>query len=289
MGKAVAHALSFAPIDLGLALGLYQKHGLDLEVISFTGGAKLHQAMAAGAIDLGAGGGAEMGLIDKGAPELAVAAIVNSPALLAIIVAYDAPYRTLDDLRGKTIGVASVSGPTYFLARELARLKGWGEAGVTTVAIGGEPAGELAALKTGQVDAFIDGAAVGFRFEQQRAARVLAPASSYESAVLSSVIFASTRLIAENPTSVRRFLQGWFETIAFMRQHREEAIRLVLPITGNPPDIEAREFDLALPSFSPDGRFETAPLAALRHAMVALKIFDSEPDMAKFYTEKFLP
>jgi NitT/TauT family transport system substrate-binding protein len=157
------------------------------------------------------------------------------------------------------------------------------------VVVGGEPAGEVAALKTGQVDAFIDGIAVGYRLEQQKDARVLASASSYEDAVLSSVIFASNKLIAGNPDAIRRFLKAWFETIAFMRAHREEAIKQAMVVTGNPRDIEAREFDAGLSSFSATGKFEEKPLAALRHSMVALKIFDAEPDMSRFYTEKFLP
>ena len=50
VGKSVSTLLAYTPIDIGLANNLYQKRGLDLEVVSFEGSAHLHQAMVAGSI-----------------------------------------------------------------------------------------------------------------------------------------------------------------------------------------------------------------------------------------------
>jgi len=38
------------------------------------------------------------------------------------------------------------------------------------------------------------------------------------------VIYASDKLIEGNPAALKTFLAGWFETIAFMRDHRQETI-----------------------------------------------------------------
>ena len=63
----------YVPLDVGMKYGLFAKQGLEIEEIVFTGGAKLTQALTAGALDIALSGGAEMAFIAKGAPEIAIA------------------------------------------------------------------------------------------------------------------------------------------------------------------------------------------------------------------------
>jgi ABC-type nitrate/sulfonate/bicarbonate transport system substrate-binding protein len=46
VGKAVAEAFSFVPLDIGMRKGFFAKQGLDIEAIAFTGDARMQQAMA---------------------------------------------------------------------------------------------------------------------------------------------------------------------------------------------------------------------------------------------------
>ncbi len=73
--------------DIGIRQGLFQRHGLDVQVIDLEGSSKLHQAMVAGAIDFGLGAGTDIAFLVKGAPEIGVGAIALTPALFGIIVA----------------------------------------------------------------------------------------------------------------------------------------------------------------------------------------------------------
>ena len=57
VGKAVAEAFSFTPIEIGIRTGIFAKHGLDVESIAFTGDARMQQAAAAGSIDILVGSG----------------------------------------------------------------------------------------------------------------------------------------------------------------------------------------------------------------------------------------
>src|SRR5258706_9459845 len=68
VGKASPNSISMVPVDIALARGLYKKHGLDVEMISFEGPAKMHQATAAGSVDIGVGSGPELEYIVKGVP-----------------------------------------------------------------------------------------------------------------------------------------------------------------------------------------------------------------------------
>src|SRR5436309_2203657 len=72
VGKAAPTADPIIPVNVGDRLGIFKKHGLDLKIVDFTGGARMSQAMAAGSIDIGDGAGTEMALVAKGVPMLAV-------------------------------------------------------------------------------------------------------------------------------------------------------------------------------------------------------------------------
>ena len=94
VGKSIATLLAYTPIDFGLANNFYQKRGLELEVVSFNGAARMHQAMVSGAIDIALGSGAAMANIGKGEPSLAIAQTLGPPADIAIVVPYDSPIKT---------------------------------------------------------------------------------------------------------------------------------------------------------------------------------------------------
>ncbi|HEY3640483.1 MAG TPA: hypothetical protein VGL31_05280, partial [Xanthobacteraceae bacterium] len=52
VGKAQAQTFAFIPADVGAETGLFKQRGLDLEIASFAGDARLLQALAADAIDI---------------------------------------------------------------------------------------------------------------------------------------------------------------------------------------------------------------------------------------------
>ena len=68
VGRAIANSWSFVPLDVGMAAGIFAKHGLVIESVSFTGSARLQQGMAAQSIDIGLSAG------DRGRRHRAVAA-----------------------------------------------------------------------------------------------------------------------------------------------------------------------------------------------------------------------
>ena len=57
VGKAVAEAFSFAPLDIGMRKGIFARHGLEIESVAFTGDARMQQAMASDSIDIALGSG----------------------------------------------------------------------------------------------------------------------------------------------------------------------------------------------------------------------------------------
>lgn len=289
VGKSIPDLLAYTPIDVGLAKGFYEKRGLNLEVTGFSGSARVHQAMTAGAVDIVLGSGSTMVDVLKGEPSLCIAQTIGPPVDIAILVPYDSPIKSTDDLKGKTIGVASTGGgsPTEWVVFELARQKGWERADIKTVGLGGTQA-SIAALRVNQVDAVVSGSAVGFLLEPQRQARVLVPCSAYVPDFIMHANYAAKPAAETQPEAVRAFCAAWFESVAFMQANRDETIDLVMPVTHLPREPQERDYDLVVPKLSTTGKFDPKGLAAIARSYVELKILDTEPDMSKLYTEKFL-
>lgn len=289
VGKASATSDAIIPVNIGDELGIFKKHGLDLKIIDFGGGSKMAQALAAGSIDIGDGAGTEMAFVAKGAPMLAVCESTGPAPFLGIGVPWDSPIKKLEDLKGKIIGVSSPGSFSDWSGHQLARKFGWGENGVTTVAIGGGAAPASAAFRTHQVDAAIGGTSQFLAFEETKGGRLLAPVSSYEGNVASGVLFASNLLIASNPDAIRAFLAAWIETVDYMRAHKAETVKITSGITQFSESVMSREYDLTIGMHTKDCRFDPESLATLKRSFGEMKLVEGEPDMSKLYTEAYLP
>jgi NitT/TauT family transport system substrate-binding protein len=291
VGKAVAENWGNVPLNIGLQFGIFEKHGLDVEEIIFAGGAKLAQAVTAGAVDIALSGGPDFTYIAKGTPEIAVGTIADTAAFMGISVGSQSTAHTIDDLRGKKLGVTSAGSTTYWLVEQLNRAKGWtGTDRANPVIIGGSATVGFAALKTGETDAHVGGTSTGYQLEERGEGRLLIDCSEYVPPIELYVIFATTDLIQRNPEAVRGFLKGWYDSIAFMKSHKAETIPLAAKVMGYTPGVATRMYDTLMTRFSTDGQFHPQALDTLRRSFIDLKTVDDPSlDMSKFYTTAFLP
>lgn len=290
VGKAVAQVFGYIPLDIGMKQGIFAKHGLEIEETAFVSGSQLAQAVTAGAVDITLSGGPDMAFTAKGAPEIAVATITTSAAFMGIAVGADSTARSSSDLKGKKIAVTSPGSLTYWLVDQLNRVKGWtGDDRAVPIAIGGAPPTQLAAIRTGQVDASIGGLQVGLQLEEQHEGRLLVPISDYVKELELFVTFASTNLVQRNPEALRRFLAGWYESIAFMKSHKAESVRIAAEVLNWSSAVAEECYDRTIAHFSTTGRFEKPALETLRASFIDLKVLDPSADLAKLYTEEFLP
>jgi NitT/TauT family transport system substrate-binding protein len=288
-GKADANASPILPVNVADKLGLFKKHGLNVTIADFTGGSKLSQAMVAGSIDIGVGAGTEMAFVSKGAPIIAVCDDAPPIPFIGIAVPWDSPIHTIDQLKGKKIGISSAGSLTDWLARELAHHQGWGPDGVTRVAIGNGAAAVLAAFRTNAIDADISVTSNIFNWEEKKEGRLLIPVSKYVGNIAAGTIYATQHLIATDPDALRGFLAAWLETIDYMTKHKAETVKIESEVTGYSESVMSKEYDLTIGMFSKDCKFDADSLANLKKAFIEQKLVDSPPDMSKLYTEAFLP
>jgi NitT/TauT family transport system substrate-binding protein len=288
LGKAQPNQFAFVPADVGVDTGIFKKHGLDVEISSFAGDAKEMQALTAGSLDIALGGGPAIATIVKGVPMKAVAAEANAPNTILLVVLKDGPIQSVDDLKGRTVSVSTVGSLTYWLTQQLSRAQGWGDNGIKIAPLGSAET-QIAALKTHQIDGVTTDGATVYKFAETGAARILVKFGDRVKDFHVHVIYASDSLISEKPEALKTFLAAWFETIAYMRDHRQETIDIAVKHTGVSPAVAAESYDDTMPILSNDGHFSAKALDVLATSFVDTQALPSKPDMMKLVTEAYLP
>jgi len=274
-------------VELGQHAHIWEKEGLAVTSIEFAGEAKMMQALAAGAIDMGFGSGIGMAFPVKGVPATAVAAVSNAPNMLALIVPPQSPLKTVDDLKGKTIGVSTVGSLTEWVVKELSRQRGWGVNGIKALPVGADG---VAAMTTGSIDGDVTGAGAAFTAAEAGKARVLLSFGDYIKTFHANVLYAANTLIASDPQAIAAFLKGWFATLAYARAHEDEAIEVGaetehLSLTATTKAYPIEVFSMA----SSDGAFQPAAIDVIRRAMKETGALEDVPPNDKLFTTRFVP
>jgi NitT/TauT family transport system substrate-binding protein len=288
VGKAVPFAWTFTPIEVGIETGEFAKQGLEIEASGFGGDAKMQQALTAGSIDIGIGSGPGMAFMAKGVPAKAVFAMAGAPRNMALMVGYDLPIKTVDDLKGKKLGVTTVGSLTYWIGERINQLKGWGSDGIKVVPVGGfSPA--RGAVKTGQLDGYIGALEVGYALEEAKEWKVVTTATPFVDDFITHVFFVRENVIKERPQAVRAFLQGWVNTIAFMKKNKDKAVEITSKVVKLKPSVVSRAYDEQIGIFSMDGAFDPKAVAVLKKSFIEMGRLDKIPDDDVLFTTQFLP
>ena len=288
VGKAVAFAWTFTPLDVGIQTGIFAKHGLEIEASAAAGDAKLQQALTADSLDMGIGSGPGMAFMAKGVPAKAVAAMYGVPRNMAVMVGYNSPTKAVDDLKGKKLGCTTVGSLTDWIGDRINALKGWGAEGITMVPIGGMPPAR-AAIKTNQIDGYIGALETGYALEEAKEWRVITTATPFVDDFITHVIFVREDVIAKRPEAVRAFLKGWFETIAFMKANKDKTVEITSKVINLSPAVISRAYDEQIGIFSTDGTFDPKAVAALKKSFIEMGLLKEIPDDKVMFTTQFVP
>jgi ABC-type nitrate/sulfonate/bicarbonate transport system substrate-binding protein len=131
-----------AALYIAQELGLFRKHGLDVNLSYTAGAAQVIQTMMAGENQIATAGGS--GVVDAnfgGADLVAVAGMVNMPAFYIVV---QPEIKSIQELRGKPVGITRFGSSTDFTMRYILRKAGLEpDKDVPLLQLGGQP--ELAA------------------------------------------------------------------------------------------------------------------------------------------------
>lgn len=279
---------SFIPLDIGLKLGFFAKRNLDIQKTDFSGSAQLHQAIAAGSTDIGLGAGPEFGFLVKGAPEKGIGAMSDAPGDLALVVLKGGPIKTVTDLKGKKVSMSTRGSLTEWAGRELSKEQGWGPNGMDLVPLGSFSA-QTAAMKTHQIDGMVVEATTAARLEDNGTGTTLLHFDKVVADFHIHTFWASNAFIKDHPDDIKAFMAGWFESLDYMKTHRDEAVAIAAEVLNLSPKVAASLYDNLMPFYNETGKYQPKALDTIGQSMVDLKLFPSKPDLKPLYTEAFLP
>src|SRR5712691_7957375 len=101
--------------ELGKQAGIFQKHGLDLDILYTQGGGETLQVVVSGSVDVGLSAGAlgSMGAYAKGAPIRIIGASSTGSRENFWWVAAKSPLRSMRDVNGQTIAYSTTGASSH--------------------------------------------------------------------------------------------------------------------------------------------------------------------------------
>ncbi len=288
VGKAINVLWIYTVLDIGVEQGIFGKYGLDVDISVLPGDAKFQQALVAKSIDIGLASATSMALSVKGSPAIAVAAYAGAPRNFSVNVAADSPIKTVADLKGRLLAVATNGSLPEWLIKRVSMAQGWGVNGIRTTATGGFEA-SVAAMLTHQVDGFMGATEAGLQLEEEKRGRIVLNAEKYAPHFLTQVVSTRTDFVRDHPDVVERFLKGLFATVAFVTANKAKTTEIATRILHQSPSVIDKTYDSELSMLSTDGSFDPEAIKLLKDSFIDVGILTERPPDDKLFTTQFVP
>ena len=153
----------------------------------------------------------------------------------------------------------------------------------------GQMQARLAAIQRGELDGMVIEAASGYELEEAGKARNFLLFGEIAKDFYTHVIFATDDMIEKRADLLRRFLRGWFKTIAFMKANKDFVVAVESRTIAVKPAIAAKIYDAQIAGFSLDGAWSPVAIDAIRHSLKELGILNTVPDAKTIYNDTFVP
>ena len=149
---ASSKTLGYSPLWVASKKGFFDQQGLDVQLVLLRGVPMTVQALAANSLHFGSGGPEPyIEASERGLDFVVTGGIING---IAQFLVAGKNYKSYEDLRGATLGTASLTGGTITALREALKLKGLEyPRDYRLLIIAGGSSANLAALQSGQIAA----------------------------------------------------------------------------------------------------------------------------------------
>ena len=256
----------FIPLQLAQSKGFLKDDGLDAENILMAGNVPV-SALVNGDIDYYTGTINGVRAAIQGLPLKIVACYV--PTSSVMLIAHP-EFKTVRELKGKTIGIRSFGGNLNVQAKMILRHFGLDpEKDVKFLATGG-PASRLASIKQGFTAATIGSAPMDY-LGMKMGFVVLAKAYELFS-YPSSGLVTTIKKIKERPDEVRKVIKAGIRATTYIRANREGTIQFLMAQQRIDKEMAAATYDSVSKMFSEDGSVpETGVRTLIEEARQSLK------------------
>jgi NitT/TauT family transport system substrate-binding protein len=246
VGYSVGGLIPF-PVVVARENKLFEPLGLEIELINIPPTLAV-TALVSGDLQYVIFAGTTLNAAVRGLP-VKLVMVYNDRPLFSLMSRPE--IRSVKEMKGKVLGVASLTSGESFLSRRLLKEAGVDpEREVTLRTIGNTP-DRLVALKTGVVDATTLTVPVDIQAEKLGLRRLAFMGEILES--INGGLGVSERWIQQRPDQIKKMITGVFRGMAYARTHRRESIALVMSKWKMELDVAEKAFDLMLSTWSETG------------------------------------
>jgi NitT/TauT family transport system substrate-binding protein len=216
--------------------GIYEKHGLDVEFLTTSGGGETLQAVVSRSVDIGLAAGLTgvMGAFSKGAPLRAISAQDTGADETFVYVPANSPIKSFGDANGKTAAFSTVGASTYTFVSGLAEVY---NVKPKMTATGSIPA-TYAAVMSGQIDVGWGALPFGLQEQKDGKIRILAWGSEvkglHDQTIRVNISHAAT--LAERKDAIRTFMRAYVEALDWAYAS-PDAVRIIAKMVGAPEEV----------------------------------------------------
>lgn len=261
-------------------LKIFDKHGLDVDVIMINGSARSVAALLAGSTQFATGSATgPLVAAARGADLKVVAASYNKfPYSFVVKPEIRAP----KDLRGKKIGILNFGGSND-IALQMA-LKEWGlKQNEVQVLIGGDGPTRLGSLMSGRIDAAILSPPYLTK-AVQAGYRVLADMGEMSANFTQSSLYSKGSFLRDERDRAKRFVRAYAEAVHVIKTDRERTLKV---FARRMRIDDAEMLNATYDYFAP--RFSSPPRVNMSGVRDTFRFYaDQNPDLKNRNSEDFI-
>jgi ABC-type nitrate/sulfonate/bicarbonate transport system substrate-binding protein len=211
------------PLWVAQDLGIFARQGLITDLVFIGTSAYGIPALVSGDM-----------AIFSGSPETAAQAVANGAELVIFASAPPTPYKliaqpqykTVDDLKGKKVGIDRIGGSSYYATRRMLQRLGLRPEAVEFIQVAGGGAQRVAAFRSGMIAAVVSTIE---RFEREKVPHfVLADAIDLGVRVIGSSYTTTNSFLAQNRDVLQRFTRALIEANQWCleRKNKDAVLRV---------------------------------------------------------------
>jgi len=202
--------------EIGQRIGVFKKHGLELEIVYTQGSGETQQPVVAGSVDIGVAVGimGALSAYSKGAPVRIIGAETTGAADLFWYVRSDSPIKSIKDTGGKTLAYSTNGSSTHGIVTAFVKQYNLTVKPTAT----GSPSSTLTQVMSGQVD--VGWSAPPFGLDQIDKGDIRVIASGNDADVFKGqtvrVLIANAQSLASRKDVFDRYMKAYRETVNLM-------------------------------------------------------------------------
>lgn len=271
---------SMAPIWVAKEARLFDKQGLDLNLVYIPGGPRSIMSLIGNSIQfVNHSGMPALEAYQRGADTVMIASSMNQ---LEHAVMAEKSITSVDQLKGKVLGISAPGALTDIILREALRFHGISEKEVTIIPVGDDGA-RLSSLQTGRVQAVII-SGIQRRTAARLGFRQVIDLAKLPIEVSGSSIQVRRSYLAQNPEITLKFLKAWIEGGFLFKAKPEFSIGVLKKYVANQdPEVLNAIYELNKQQLS------TKPVPYVRVVKSMMQLLArTRPDLPNVNPEGFI-